>query len=168
MESRGWLLHFQASCMKCTQYSKFLPYLQTTKYTVRKKCIQNELIFGIYFYFYYVLTLGSKFFWCRSFLFDSRKCCCCCCGWFQVLSQLDVKKIRCKTNIASPHVSIFIVSVFSSDIIVKVFLGIWNVATQNFYNTVKLGYNDHGFNEFTVIPSKLNKTFWSPSGHFIT
>ncbi len=27
--------------------------------------------------------------------------------------------------------------------------------------TVKLGYNDHGYNEFTVITNKININFWS-------
>ncbi len=28
-------------------------------------------------------------------------------------------------------------------------------------NTVKLGYNDHGYNEFTLITSKIMSHFWS-------
>ncbi len=28
-------------------------------------------------------------------------------------------------------------------------------------NTVKLGYNDHGYNEFTLIPNKITSHLWS-------
>ncbi len=28
-------------------------------------------------------------------------------------------------------------------------------------NTVKLGYNDHGYNEFTLITNKIMSHFWS-------
>ena len=32
---------------------------------------------------------------------------------------------------------------------------------QSFAGTVKLGYNDHGYNEFTFITNEKNCAFWS-------
>jgi len=32
--------------------------------------------------------------------------------------------------------------------------------------TVKLGYNDHGYNEFTAITNKYSSTFLVPNGTF--
>jgi hypothetical protein len=40
--------------------------------------------------------------------------------------------------------------------------------TINTYNSVKLGYNDHNFNEFTAITNKYNSTFLVPNGTFTT
>ncbi len=34
--------------------------------------------------------------------------------------------------------------------------------------TVKLGYNDHGYNEFTAIKNKYNSTFLVPNGTLTT
>jgi len=35
-------------------------------------------------------------------------------------------------------------------------------------DTIKLGYNDHGYNEFTAITNKYNSTFLVPNGTFVT
>jgi len=35
-------------------------------------------------------------------------------------------------------------------------------------NTVKLGYNDHGYNEFTAIANKCKSTFLVSNGTFTT
>ena len=34
--------------------------------------------------------------------------------------------------------------------------------------TVKLGYNDHSYNEFMAITNKFNTTFWVPNYSFTT
>jgi hypothetical protein len=34
------------------------------------------------------------------------------------------------------------------------------ISEKKFPNTVKLGYNDHGYNEYTVITNKIHWSVW--------
>ena len=43
----------------------------------------------------------------------------------------------------------------------ELFFGLVEIYGSNEQNTVKLGYNDHGYNEITAITNKIYGYFWS-------
>jgi len=85
--------------------------------------------------------------------------------WFHRKSQSNERNFGLKSLefhdgalIESLLVLVFALFVFVSQIVIPNYSTFKYSSTQN---TVELGYNDHGYNEFTVIANKLYPLIWS-------